>query len=442
METASTKSQPTPPSREATAPTGAGGEAERFHSLDALRAFALLLGVVFHAAESFEPGVEVYWAIADSSSSPLLGLFRHACHSFRLETFFLIAGFFARLLYHRRGARAFIRNRVSRILVPLVVGWVILYPILVYLWMLGASVSGRLEESGIPAQFAQTPLPLLVVGFFASFEFVRRFDLTHLWFLHQLLVVYACFLPVRGAWHRWVDPEGRKLAWLDRGLAWLSATRWNVLLLAVVTVPLLRMMQSGGVDTPKASLLPYVPTTLLFGFQFSLGWLLHRQTALLETFAARWWLPMLLALLMVWPSAVGPSGWAAIGLGPLDPWASSLFRTFIYALMMWGFVLGFLGLFVRHRRHASAAWRYVADSSYWIYLVHLPLVVLLQIAVARWPLSWMVKYPLILVVSMPLLFLSYDLLARSTFIGAQLNGRKYPRVLGSRSRESSRRDTT
>jgi glucans biosynthesis protein C len=39
---------------------------------------------------------------------------------------------------------------------------------------------------------------------------------------------------------------------------------------------------------------------------------------------------------------------------------------------------------------------------------------------------WVLKYPLILAVALPVLFLSYHYLARPTFIGAQLNGRKYP----------------
>ena len=70
----------------------------RYHSLDAVRAFALLLGVVFHAAESFETEAALYWAIGDNSPSLALDVFRHASHSFRLELFFLIARFFAHFL--------------------------------------------------------------------------------------------------------------------------------------------------------------------------------------------------------------------------------------------------------------------------------------------------------------------------------------------------------
>jgi hypothetical protein len=190
---------------------------------------------------------------------------------------------------------------------------------------------------------------------------------------------------------------------------------------------MLLLMNSWGVDTPKGSLLPHLPTTLLFGFQFIFGWLLHRQPALLAGFARGWWAPMLLGLVLVWPTAAGVDWLRGLGrtLGN-TPWLRPLHAA-LYALMMWGFVLGFLGAFIRFRGTPSARWRYVADSSYWIYLVHLPLVVWLQILVARWPLHWTVKWPLVISVATPVLFLSYHHLVRPTFIGAQLNGRRYPR---------------
>ena len=125
----------------------------RYHHLDAVRAFALLLGVVFHAAESFGPN-NFYWAVVDCSPSGFLEWFRFACHSFRLEIFFVIAGFFARLVLVRRGTSEFVRNRTQRILVPLVVGWFLLYPVLVFIWTWGWSISGRLGELGVPAEAA------------------------------------------------------------------------------------------------------------------------------------------------------------------------------------------------------------------------------------------------------------------------------------------------
>ena len=42
-----------------------------------------------------------------------------AIHVFRMTTFFLIAGFFAHMSFHRRGAWDFIKDRLQRIAVPL-----------------------------------------------------------------------------------------------------------------------------------------------------------------------------------------------------------------------------------------------------------------------------------------------------------------------------------
>ena len=95
---------------------------DRLHALDAVRAFALLLGVVFHAGFSFIPGmIPGLWAIVDNSPSTTLSTGLFAAHIFRMSLFFFVAGFFARLLYMRGGARGFWANRAKRILGPLVV---------------------------------------------------------------------------------------------------------------------------------------------------------------------------------------------------------------------------------------------------------------------------------------------------------------------------------
>src|SRR5512143_745855 len=96
---------------------------ERLHALDAVRGFALLLGIVFHSTMSFFNGPQQMWFIVDKSPSTTLTLLFYVLHIFRMTMFFFIAGFFAHLLYHRRGAPAFIRARLRRIGLPLGVGW-------------------------------------------------------------------------------------------------------------------------------------------------------------------------------------------------------------------------------------------------------------------------------------------------------------------------------
>src|SRR6185369_13679766 len=79
-------------------------------------------GVIFHATMSFIAGHSI-WLVTDTHRTPVLGAVFFASHTFRMTTFFLIAGFFARMSFHKRGARGFILERLKRIGVPLVVGW-------------------------------------------------------------------------------------------------------------------------------------------------------------------------------------------------------------------------------------------------------------------------------------------------------------------------------
>src|SRR5262245_11008596 len=160
------------------------GRNDRLHALDAVRAFALLLGVVFHAGFSFIPGmIPGIWAMVDNSPSVAISVLLFAAHIFRMSLFFFVAGFFARMLFERSGARGFWANRAKRILVPLLAGWVVIFPAIgvVWIWGLTKTFGGKLPAPPVEAP----PAPPGAV------------PLTHLWFLYYLLVLYVAVLVVR-----------------------------------------------------------------------------------------------------------------------------------------------------------------------------------------------------------------------------------------------------
>jgi hypothetical protein len=72
--------------------TTAAAASERLHALDAVRGFALMLGVAFHAALAFLPGPQA-WLVMEHSRSDVIAVLAYPVHMFRLTTFFLIAGF-------------------------------------------------------------------------------------------------------------------------------------------------------------------------------------------------------------------------------------------------------------------------------------------------------------------------------------------------------------
>lgn len=89
-------------------------------------------------------------------------------------------------------------------------------------------------------------------------------------------------------------------------------------------------------------------------------------------------------------------------------------------------VFAFIGVILQYFSHPSPRIRYLSDSAYWLYLMHLPVVVFFQILVAPLQIHWLLKMPLIFVPSFAILFLTYHYGVRNTWLGALLNGRKYP----------------
>ncbi|MFN0063700.1 MAG: hypothetical protein ACKVPX_14435 [Myxococcaceae bacterium] len=116
-----------------------------------------------------------------------------------------------------------------------------------------------------------------------------------------------------------------------------------------------------------------------------------------------------------------------------------------YALTMWSLVFLTIGVFRKFCSRPNAFVRYVAESSYWLHLIHLPVVVWLQVAVAELLLHWSLKLAFISTVTIGLSLLTYDFFVRLTLIGWVLNERcrervMAPWILGSvRERRLSRR---
>jgi ABC-type multidrug transport system ATPase subunit/peptidoglycan/LPS O-acetylase OafA/YrhL len=379
----------------------------RLHALDAVRGFALLLGVAFHAALSFLGGPPGTWFAADNSTNAVLGDAAFVTHIFRMSLFFFIAGYFGRLLYQKLGARSFWANRVKRIFIPLVAGLVILGPIVSFLWITGLT---KVFGGALP------PMPAMPADFF---------PLGHLWFLYQLLLIYVAVVAVRSLVAR-LDPAQKLRGLVDKTVSASIRTMAGTFTLGLPVAAALMSLPFWiywmGIPTPDMSLIPQVPASVGYGTAFVFGWLVHRSNDALAAIAQRWFSNLVIAIVA--------TGWLLHSMH-LEPMAQPGLTKTIYALVfgvaVWGWVLGLTGAALRFLANYNATRRYLADASYWIYLAHLPVVVALQIWVSHWPLHWSVKFPFILVVSFAVLFASYHYLVRPTFIGQLLNGRKHPR---------------
>ena len=384
---------------------------ERLHGLDAVRGIALLFGVVVHASMSWLPGAQYFWVTHDASPSDFAGLVFYVPHTFRMLLFFLLAGFFARMACERLGAKGFVRDRARRIGMPLLVSW---GPMLAAILAVGAWAAWLANNGQLPPPPETPPLS------------PSHFPLTHLWFLYVLLLCYVAALAMRvmlgrsDAMRRVVDagvrmlasPIGPLLLALPLGAALSAHAQWYAWF---------------GIPTPDQSLYPNLAACIAFGSAFAFGWLLQRQLVLLQHWAMRWPLHLAIALLAtagcLWHAGLAPR------LAPTMQDIATLAYAVAYAIAGWSWTFALVGLGLRFLSGHSPWRRYLADASYWIYLVHLPLLMALQVVMSRvqWP--WFVEFALVLAVAMALLLLSYDLLVRNSFIGAWLNGRRKSRRL-------------
>ncbi len=100
-------------------------------------------------------------------------------------------------------------------------------------------------------------------------------------------------------------------------------------------------------------------------------------------------------------------------------------RLTLRVVSVWSFVLGFLATFVKWVNSESKFWRYLSDASYWIYLVHLPIAIVVPGMIYGWDVNVWIKFAVVISAEAAFTLLTYHFLVRSTFIGKFLNGRKY-----------------
>lgn len=380
---------------------------ERFHALDACRAAAMSLGVLLHAAASFVV-TPIGWAVRDPSANITADLFIGVIHLFRMPVFFLLSGFFARLIYLRLGIGGFVLHRVQRIVVPLVVALPLLSPALDALWRWGGSqaIPGYVQGSGYS-------LPRFDMGA------AMVSSLAHLWFLYYLAVLLAIVIGI--VWMLRHPSVERLTSRVDSRFASAIQRRYLSFVMALPMASVLWFMELPGLPDTPLSVVPQPRLLAYYGMFLAVGWFLHRRRDLVSELGHRLPTGLVIAVMAAVPCAY------LAAREVLDHMISPGLRVislYCGALLTWQLTLLFIGCFVRYLSRPRVWVRWLADASYWCYLVHLPIVVILQILLARvaWPGA--TKYGVIVCGAMSFCLVTYQAFVRYTFIGTTLNGNR------------------
>ena len=374
---------------------------ERYHAFDALRAAMMLLGVLLHSATAYSSFPDVWW-LKDPHTTHVADALIIFLHCFRLPVFFVMSGFFAALLVGRRGAQGFLENRAARLGLPFLLGMLFMYPFLklasVFAWALGSQ----------PDPWAY------LRAWLAQGRLERSIEPMHLWFLEVLMWLCLASAALAPRLNRWLSAR-----WLRP----LVTGRLAPLAWSAVSFLTLLMSEFGMLDTPH-NFAPNFHIVAAYAVFFCFGWALYCQRHLLPRLARGGSAELALSLLSGAAAAFGIAQQAAHREARL--WPLFLLTSACCALTAWLVAFGLIRLFLRFASAASPRQRYLSDAAYWLYLFHPPVLVALQIPMFWLPLAPELKLLAGFLIALPVLLLSYDRWVRPGWLGALLNGHRYP----------------
>jgi glucan biosynthesis protein C len=391
-------------------------DSRRYYGLDALRGGMMMLGIVLHGAMFYLATPPPTGPMpTDANNSAFFDYVFAFIHSFRMPAFFVLSGFFTALLVEKRGVWGAYRNRAARILAPLVAGIFTILPLTILL-MLDFMVAALYGTFNWIPQLGD--LQALGAAMAArTIDTVSRegeLPLAHLWFLYYLcwfyLLIPAC---------RWA--VAKSLRW-EAGIRRMLASPWLVLPLALATAAMLWPFHGGQVQEGFMFIKPHLPSLVYYGTFFAFGYVCHHY---------RDGLPALVPGVWRWAALAAILFPLSVHLSDLDNAVRGrdavrhLWAVLANGFCTWALICFFVGGALRYFDRESPWIQYVSQSSYWVFLVHMPLVTLAAFWLLRYDLPAMLKFLVVCGLTALVAFATFHYWVQKTWLSTFLHGRKF-----------------
>lgn len=367
------------------------------------------LGIILHVAINHTTGPSpLPWR--DSATSPIADLILVFIHAFRMPVFFILAGYFVALLVAQRGYTGMVRHRLRRLALPFAIFWPVLIVcttvlMLVYLHLMAYGTPGI--ELGLIAKKSGTASP---------------FNTMHMWFIYYLIwfsLLTAALAPAAARL-----PARLRNA-TDAVFRALAVNWWGPLFLAV-PLAIVGSFYRAGMLASSGSFIPNPSELVHNGLFFVFGLLMYRhREALFEIYTRRSW-KNALAGLIVFVFALG--AFKSFTTDPQRVPHIEAWIAFLYNLTSWLWSLALIGLFLRYLPTQNRVLRYVSESSYWVFLVHMLGTIGFGAMVYSLPIGALAKMGLNILATTVACLLTYQVLVRYTLIGVLLNGRRHAKA--------------
>jgi glucan biosynthesis protein C len=365
----------------------AGGVSSRLPFLDHLRAALVILVVLHHAALVYGAGAPFYYTeppLSDPLAYLILLVFVLFNQAWFMGAFFLLAGYFTPGSFDRKGPGGFLKSRLVRLGIPLLLFYFVLNPLSsIGYWQMPAELTG-----------ITTPLTWQA--------YPRLLGMGPLWFAAMLLVFDFGYAARRMLARNRKPPaaEGSTApGYLAIGAFILALAMAGFLMRAVIP------MGEYVLGFPTLSYLPQYLALFAAGAAASRrGWLRNPPGSL----GAAGLASAAVASILLFPLALSGK---LFSLQPAEPaqfvgngsWSSALYALWdsIFAV---GMILGAAVVFRRFFNREGSFGRFLARHGYAVFLLHVPIVVFIGIALKGIQIEPLLKFGLASAIALPLCF--------------------------------------
>ncbi len=375
--------------------------ARRYYGLDALRASMILLGIVFHVSLPYT-GLPMRGYYVTQQRSLFLFITAFLLHYFRMPMFFLLSGFLSGMIWGREGTRKFLHIRSRRIGLVWLLAQTVLLPM--------SAFAGIYNHFASEGGNALTPTLDAITSFQINVGWLPEVSI-HLWFLEYLMLFSLCgavLMDLLRGFATRIDYVTNKVLW----------SRLRIFVLAVPTAATLNQMPFAVIPYPT-SLVPWFWVVLAYGWFYAVGWLIYRRRDLLPFLVNRMQGEKLALPIFMLATVLLLQRRNKFGLHQ-SAQVLDLGIALFTALTVWSTVM--LLMTACQNVGPSRRLTYLADSSYWVYLMHYPLAMLMPALLRNWQASALTKVVCSTSLIFAVLLLTYDRFVRYTAMGRVLHG--------------------
>jgi len=363
------------------------GRTSRLFFIDHLRAALVILVVLHHVALVYGAGAPFYYVeppFTDPLAYIVMLVFVLFNQAWFMGALFLIAGYFTPGSFDRKGSGSFLKGRLVRLGIPLII------------WIFVISPISSIGYWQMPAELTGITNPLT----WQAYPFLLGLGVA--WFLALLLIFNFGY----AAWgwltrNRTPSPESEYSppGYLGIGIF--------ILALALVSY-LLRIIIPMGKDVFDFPTISYLPQYLSF---FVLGTVAYRRDwfrTLPSSMGVVGFVTALVAGILLFPLALSgrlfsleltePAGFVGNGT-----WESAVYALWdsIFAV---GMILAAITFFRRFFSKERSLGTFLSQQSYAVYIIHIPIVVFIGIALKGIHLGPFLKFGIAAVIAVPICF--------------------------------------